>query len=415
MFMYCNPDTIYFKFHNVPDWNVIRNMIDVSWGTIVGNLEDQKDLKDYINNAVTGDIDLSDYVTKELLESKHYLTEHQSLADYATKLYVDDKVKSIKIPDINPSNYYTKLEVDKKIEGLSTGDIDLSEYAKKTELPTKLSELVNDSGYITTYTETDPVWNSEKSNYYTKDEINNKNYLTEHQSLAAYAKKTELPKKLSELTNDSGYITTYTETDPVWNSEKSNYYTKTEINNKNYLTEHQSLAAYAKKTELPKKLSELTNDSGYITTYTETDPVWNSEKSNYYTKTEINNKNYLTEHQSLADYVKTEALTTALTTYAKKTDIPSVPTKLSELTNDSGYITTYTETDPVWNSEKVNYYTKTEINNKNYLTEHQSLADYAKKSEIPTDYVRNTELTSYATKTYVTEQIGSINSVLENI
>ena len=40
MFMYCNPDTIYFKFHNVPDWNVIRNMIDVSWGTIVGNLED---------------------------------------------------------------------------------------------------------------------------------------------------------------------------------------------------------------------------------------------------------------------------------------------------------------------------------------------------------------------------------------
>lgn len=293
--MYCNPDTIYFKFHNVPDWNVIRNMIDVSWGTIVGNLEDQKDLKDYINNAVTGDIDLSDYVTKELLESKHYLTEHQSLADYATKLYVDDKVKSIKIPDINPSNYYTKLEVDKKIEGLSIPDIDLSAYAKKVELPTKLSEL--------------------------------------------------------------------------------------------------------------------TNDSGFITTYTETDPVWNSEKSNYYTKTEINNKNYLTEHQSLADYVKTEALTT----YAKKTDIPTVPTKLSEFTNDSGFITTYTETDPVWTAEKVNYYTKDEINGKNYLTEHQSLADYAKKSEIPTDYVRNTELTSYATKTYVTEQIGSINSVLENI
>ena len=277
MFMYCNPDTIYFKFHNVPDWNVIRNMIDVSWGTIVGNLEDQKDLKDYINNAVTGDIDLSDYVTKELLESKHYLTEHQSLADYATKLYVDDKVKSIKIPDVNLSNYYTKLEVDKKIEGLSTGDIDLSAYAKKVELPTKLSELTNDSGYITTDTETDPVWNSQKVNYYTKDEINGKNYLT--------------------------------------------------------------------------------------------------------------------QHQSLADYVKTEALTTALTTYAKKTELP---TKLSELTNDSGFITTYTETDPVWTSEKVNYYTKDEINGKNYLTEHQSLTDYA-------------------TKTYVTEQIGSINSVLENI
>ena len=338
--MYCNPDTIYFKFHNVPDWNVIRNMIDVSWGTIVGNLEDQKDLKDYINNAVTGDIDLSDYVTKELLESKHYLTEHQSLADYV------------------------------KTEALTTT---LTTYAKKTDIPsvpTKLSELVNDSGFITTYTETDPVWNLEKSNYYTKTEIDGKNYLTEHQSLADYVKTETLTTELT---------------------------------------------TYAKKTELPTKLSELINDSGFITTYTETDPVWNSEKSNYYTKDEINNKNYLTEHQSLADYVKTEALTTTLTSYAKKTDIPSVPTKLSELTNDSGYITTYTETDPVWNSEKVNYYTKDEINGKNYLTEHQSLADYAKKSEIPTDYVRNTELTSYATKTYVTEQIGSINSVLENI
>ena len=161
MFMYCNPDTIYFKFHNVPDWNVIRNMIDVSWGTIVGNLEDQKDLKDYINNAVTGDIDLSDYVTKELLESKHYLTEHQSLAD----------------------------------------------YAKKTELPKKLSELTNDSGYITTYTETDPVWNSEKPNYYTKTEIDNKNYLTEHQSLADYAKKSEIPTDYVRTTELTSYAT----------------------------------------------------------------------------------------------------------------------------------------------------------------------------------------------------------------
>ena len=171
---------------------------------------------------------------------------------------------------------------------------------------------------------------------------------------------------------------------------------------------------------------------------------------NYYTKGQVDEK-FLTKTEvgNLADYVKnseldakvgeagyvkTEALTTALTSYAKKTDIPSVPTKLSELANDSGFITTYTETDPVWNSEKSNYYTRDEIDGKNYLTEHQSLADYAKKSEIPTDYVRNTELADYAKKTeiptdyvhtaeladyatitYVTEQIGSINSVLENI
>ena len=141
----------------------------------------------------------------------------------------------------------------------------------------------------------------------------------------------------------------------------------------------------------------------------------------FLTKTEVGNladyvkNSELDTKVSEAGYVKTDALTTTLTSYAKKTDIPTVPTKLSELINDSSFITTYTETDPVWTSEKVNYYTKTEIDGKNYLTEHQSLAEYAKKSEIPTDYVRNTELADYATKTYVTEQIGSINSVLENI
>lgn len=46
---------------------------------------------------------------------------------------------------------------------------------------------------------------------------------------------TKIPSKVSELENDSGY-----------------------------LTEHQPLDGYAKKTELPSKTSQLTNDSGFI-------------------------------------------------------------------------------------------------------------------------------------------------------
>lgn len=67
----------------------------------------------------------------------------------------------------------------------------------------------------------------------------------------------------------------------------------------------------------------------------------------------------------------------------EKADASAIPTKLSQLTNDANFITSYTETDPVWSSEKDNYYTKTEIDNKGYLTEHQSLDAYAKKTEIP--------------------------------
>lgn len=52
--------------------------------------------------------------------------------------------------------------------------------------------------------------------------------------------------------------------------------------------------------------------------------------SEYITETELNSKGYLTEHQDLSDYAKAD-------------DIPS---KVSDLQNDSGFLTSYTETDP---------------------------------------------------------------------
>ena len=76
--------------------------------------------------------------------------------------------------------------------------------------------------------------------------------------------------------------------------------------------------------------------------------------SNYYTKAQIDAKGYLTEHQSLANY-------------ALKSEIPTVPTKVSAFANDAGY-----------------------------LTQHQSLDAYALKTEIPstTDFATKTELSA---------------------
>ena len=334
---------------------------------------------------------LSDYITNEQLQPVSDKIDDVSakVEDISTKIIKKGTLGTINGKSIeNGNNITIDLNLFKVVDQLPVSDIDGN----------KIYLLPNPAGadnntyieymYIDSKWEVVGEYKSELSldNYYTKAQTDEK-FLTKTEvgNLADYVKNGELDSKVSE----AGYV-------------KTDALTTT-------------LTSYAKKTDIPSvptKLSELTNDSGFITTYTETDPVWNSEKSNYYTKTEIDNKNYLTEHQSLADYVKTEVLTTTLTTYAKKTE---VPTKLSELINDSSYITTYAETDPVWTSEKVNYYTRDEIDGKNYLTEHQSLADYAKKSEIPTDYVHNTELADYATITYVTEQIGSINSVLETI
>lgn len=47
--------------------------------------------------------------------------------------------------------------------------------------------------------------------------------------------------------------------------------------------------------------------------------------------------NYETPPASEAQYVTIDALSGMLTTYAKKSDIPTVPTKLSALANDVGY------------------------------------------------------------------------------
>lgn len=71
----------------------------------------------------------------------------------------------------------------------------------------------------------------------------------------------------------------------------------------------------------------------------------------------------------------------------EKADVSAIPTKVSQLTNDANFITSYTETDPVWTREKANYYTKTEINNKGYLTQHQPLDNYVTKSTADANYL----------------------------
>lgn len=89
--------------------------------------------------------------------------------------------------------------------------------------PTKTSELTNDSGFITGYTESDPTvpshvksisaadisnWNKKSNFSGNYDDLNNK------------------PTKVSAFTNDAGYLT----------SIPSEYITETELNGKGYLT-----------------------------------------------------------------------------------------------------------------------------------------------------------------------------------
>lgn len=197
----------------------------------------------------------------------------------------------------------------------------------------------------------------------TKEELNELSKELEIHTHEEYATKEEVPTKISELENDKKYLTKI----------PSEYVTETELNQKGYLTEHQDISHLATKKELfSKDYNDLTNKP--------TIPSVDGLATKIYVNEEI----------------KKIDVTSQLGDYAKKSDIPIVPTKISAFSNDKGYLV----------SIPSEYVTETELNNKGYLTEHQDLSNYATKSELPTKTSQLTNDSGYLTSIpdeYVTE------------
>lgn len=202
-------------------------------GTIIQVIEADKDiyLFDILfevisQTAITpeGEVDLSNYYTKDQVEAL--------IKDLPTKEYVDNAIKNI---TIDTSNLATKEELSAVEEKIPS----LEGYAKKSdipEVPTKVSELENDAGYVTA----SDIPETDLSNYYNK---------TETENLIA-----EAVKDIEHPTVDlEGYAT------EAWVNEQgfikevpSEYITESELDAKGYLTEHQDLSDYAKKSDIPQ-------------------------------------------------------------------------------------------------------------------------------------------------------------------
>lgn len=155
---------------------------------------------------------ISDVVRRDELESKGYLTEHQSLINYALRSelpreYDDKEIKqrltSLEgrptLPSINPDDYVTKNELDTR--GYLTQHQDISGLATKQELQEVSNRQVTiDTSNLATKEELNQLRGSQPNvdNLVTKDELNSKGYLTQHQSLEKYVKKTELPQPYND-------------------------------------------------------------------------------------------------------------------------------------------------------------------------------------------------------------------------
>ena len=223
------------------------------------------------------------------------------------------------------------------------------------------------------------------------------------------------------------------ETDPIWTAEKVNYYTKSEVNT--------SLEAKANKSEIPTvptNVSAFTNDAGYLTEH--------QSLNNYYTKTEsdgIYATQVVVNEEIAARISDIRDVKATLESKADKTEIPSLNGYATEQwVGQQGYLTEHQqlktingetivgngnitisggeETDPVWTAEKVNYYTKTEVNT--------SLESKANKTEIPTvptnvsaftndaGYLtQHQSLNNYYTKSEIDGIVGNVNNALGEI
>ena len=115
-----------------------------------------------------GDVDLSGYATKDELNTKVNVSD---LSNVATSGDYNDLINVPTIPTVDVTKEYV--------------DTQLLTKANITDIPTKVSELTNDSGYLTVIPE----------EYVTDTELESKGYLTEHQDISNLATKAEVQTK----------------------------------------------------------------------------------------------------------------------------------------------------------------------------------------------------------------------------
>lgn len=261
------------------------------------------DVSAAIAKAIGGITELEYIVVSSLPSSGKkgvvYLVPHQHGTQdvYDEYIWVSNSFEKIGNTDVDLSQYLLKTDIAEWAKQSSKPEYTASEVGAlpdSTEIPSKTSDLTNDSGYITDYTETDPTvpaWakESEKPKY-TASEV------------GALPDNTFIPTKTSDLTNDSGYITGYTETDPTvpsWAKQSSKpKYTASEV------------GALPDNTEIPSKTSDLTNDSGFITS-SDVPPASTANPSMDGAASPGSSRNYArADHVHPSDTSKQDALST---------------------------------------------------------------------------------------------------------
>lgn len=182
--------------------------------------------------------------------------------------------------------------------------------------------------------------------------------------------KEDFDKAIKEIEKGSHFLTE--------NQANEKYALKGDIPNVSNFVSSDHLSDYALKTEIPnsetvvRKAVEEVEKKGYLTEH--------QSLTNYVTETQLNEKGYLTKHQDISNL-------------ATKKSVEAVENKVTQLENrpvTSSYddseikreIKELKDRPTTANIDTSNFVTNTQLENKHYLTEHQPLTDYVTKNEL---------------------------------
>ena len=324
-------------------------------------------------NYLTTHQSLENLVTKDELENKGYLTTHQSLENYALKSeiptpYNDSEVKQRlgvleakqdkdTIYDDTPLKERVTALESKAIEGGAYDDSDLRNRVvalesipdvrpyNDTELRNRVTNLENKppldtSEFVTNQALESKGYIKDVSNLVTKDELENKHFLTEHQDLSEYAKKTE-------LYNDTEVKQRLTTLENKPNIDTSNFVTNEQLEAKHFLTEHQPLTHLATNSDLEALRNVSVSKSELSKKVDATE--FSTFKENVVTKDELAGKGYLTTHQDISNLATKQEVED---TYAKKSELPQ-PYNDSALVSRINVLEAKTDNDTVYNDEPI--------------------------------------------------------------
>lgn len=337
----------------------------------------------FINNTVI--VDRLDVVTKDELKealknvggiaTEGLLTETKAEETYAKKTdavdntnfeLVKNRVLALELKT-DKDTVYDDSEVKERLTTLENkAPVDLSGYATK-------EELRNVSG-------SQPL----ADNLVTKQELEEKQYLTTHQDLSEYAKKSELYND-SDLKARVEVLEQKTDKDTVYDDtplkervtalesraiEGGTYDDKPIRDRLDVLEAKHDNDTIYDDTEVKRRLTEIESKPAIDT-------------SVFVTEEELNNKAYLTQHQPLDNLVTKEELNSkgyvtneALNSKGYLTEYQNISHLVTnDELNSKGYLT-----EEVLNSK--NYLTEDVLNTKNYLTQHQDLSSLVTKQEL---------------------------------